>query len=135
VKEATGDYAASRGMSLASAVADLLGRGLKAAENEPSLRALESRAQEAEQARGASQAMNERLKQVLGKCACSANLTGRDLLITGHCPKCNRSVAGLLSGGGGADDDASVNRSEVAPFIAGVGMALAVVLIALASTK
>jgi len=31
-------------MSLASAVADLLGRGLEAAENEPSIRALEARA-------------------------------------------------------------------------------------------
>jgi hypothetical protein len=135
VKEATDDYAASRGMSLASAVADLLGRGLEAVENEPSLRALEARAQEVEQARGAAQAMNERLKQVLGKCACGTDLTGRDLLITGHCPKCNRGVAGLLSGAGGTDDDTSVNRSEVAPFIAGVGVALAVILIAYAATK
>src|SRR5262249_50937813 len=123
VKEATDEYAASHGMSLASAVTDLLGRGLEAAGDEPSLRAPEARAQEAEQARSAAQAMNERLKQVLGKCACGTDLTGRDLLITGHCPKCNRSVGGLLAGTGGTDD-ASVNRSEVAPFIAGVGVAL-----------
>ncbi len=134
VKEATSEYAASHGMSLASAVTDLLGRGLEAAENEPFLRALEARAQEVEQARSAAQAMNERLKQVLGKCACGTDLTGRDLLITGHCPKCNRSVAGLL-GGVSSADAGSVNRGEVAPFIAGVGVALAVILIAYASAK
>jgi len=44
VKEATDEYAGRHGMSLASAVADLLGRGLEAAENEPSIRALEARA-------------------------------------------------------------------------------------------
>lgn len=134
VKEATGDYAASRGMSLASAVADLLSRGLEAEENEQSVRTLEARAQEVEQARGAAQAMGERLKQVLGKCACGTELTGRDMLITGHCPKCNRSVVGLLAGNG-STDAGSVNRSEVAPFIAGVGVALAVILIAYASAK
>jgi hypothetical protein len=135
LKEATDEYASNKGMSLASAVADLLGRGLEAAENEPSIRALEARAQEIEQARVAADAMTERLKQVLGKCACGTALTGRDLLLTGHCPKCNRSVAGLIAGAGSSSDDASVNRSEVAPFIAGVGVALAVILIAYASTK
>ncbi len=135
LKEATDEYASRKGMSLASAVTDLLGRGLEAAENEPSVRALEARAQEVEQGRVAAEAMQERLKQVLGKCACGTDLTGRDLLLTGHCPKCNRSVAGLISGAGGADGDASVNRNEVAPFIAGVGVALAVILIAYAAAK
>jgi antitoxin component of RelBE/YafQ-DinJ toxin-antitoxin module len=134
LKEAASEYASSRGMSLASAVTDLMGRGLEAAENEPSLRALEARAQEVEQARSAAQAMSERLKPVLGRCGCGTDLTGRDLLITGHCPKCNRSVVGLLAAAG-STDAGSVNRGEVAPFIAGVGVALAVILIAYAATK
>lgn len=134
LKDATDQYASGRGLSLASAVADLLERGLEAAENEPSIRALEARAQEVEQGRVAADAMRERLKQVLGRCACGTDLTGNDLLLTGHCPACNRSVAGLIAGGG-TTDEASVNRSEVAPFIAGVGVALAVILIAYTSTK
>ena len=37
----------------------------------------------------ATPAMQERLKQVLGKCGCGAELTGHDLLLTGRCPKCS----------------------------------------------
>jgi antitoxin component of RelBE/YafQ-DinJ toxin-antitoxin module len=138
LKEAADDYAEEHGLSLASAVTDLLGRGLEAAQNEPSLRALEARAQEAEEARSAARAMADRLEQVLGKCGCGHDLSGNDLLVTGHCPGCKRGVAGLLA----ADEKASataavatVNRSELAPFMAGVGVALAVILIAYSSGK
>lgn len=136
VKEATDEYAADRGLSLTSAVTELLGRGLEAAASEASLQALEARAQELAQARIAADTMNERLKQVLGRCACGENLTGRDLLVTGICSQCNRGVTGLLTGldtkGEGKPE---VNRNEVAPFMAGVGVALAILLIAYASSK
>jgi hypothetical protein len=140
LKEAADDYAGQHGMSLASAVADLLGRGLEAAQNEPSIRALEARAQEAEEARSAARAMAERLQQVLGKCGCGHELTGSDLLIAGHCPDCKRGVSGLLAGDQPTDMTtttaaATVNRSELAPFMAGVGVALAVILIAYSAGK
>jgi hypothetical protein len=138
LKEAADDYAGQHGMSLASAVADLLGRGLEAAQNESSIRALEARAQEAEEARSAARAMTERLQQVLGKCGCGHELTGNDLLVTGHCPNCKRGVSGLLAGDTPTDATtaaATVNRGELAPFMAGVGVALAVILIAYSAGK
>ncbi len=138
LKEAADDYAEQRGMSLASAVSDLIGRGLEAAENEPSIRALEARAQEAEEARSAARTMTERLQQVLGKCGCNQPLTGNDLLVTGLCPNCKRGVSGLIAADApatAATPAATVNRSELAPFMAGVGVALAVILIAYSSGK
>jgi antitoxin component of RelBE/YafQ-DinJ toxin-antitoxin module len=128
VKEAADEYAEQRGLSLASAVADLLGRGLEAAENELSIRALETRAQEAEEARSATRAMAERLEQVLGECGCGRELTGNDLLVTGHCPKCKRGLSGLLAGAA-APTSATVNTTELAPLMAAIGVALAVILI------
>jgi len=78
--------------------------------------------------------MSERLQQVLGKCGCGGELTGNDLLLTGHCPRCKRGVSGLLAGES-ATGAATVNRSELAPFMAGIGVALAVILIAYSSGK
>jgi hypothetical protein len=136
LKGATDEYAAERGLSLTSAVADLLGRGLEAAASEASIRALEARAQELAQAKIAADTMTERLKQVLGTCVCGKELTGRDLLVTGICPHCSHGVAGLLTGPEKTEEGKpGVNRSEVAPFMAGVGVALAILLIAYASSQ
>jgi hypothetical protein len=92
----------------------------------------------AEEARSAARAMTERLQHVLGKCGCGHELTGNDLLVTGHCPNCKRGVSGLLAGNAPTDATtaaATVNRSELAPFMAGVGVALAVILIAYSAGK
>lgn len=129
LKEAADGYAEQHGLSLASAVTDLLGRGLEAAENEPSIRALEARAQEAEEARNAALAMTERLQLVLGECGCGRELAGSDLLVTGYCPGCKRGLSGLLAGGTAAAP-AQVNTTELAPLMAAIGVALAVILIA-----
>src|SRR5229473_350691 len=123
LKDATDQYADERGMSLASAVTDLIGRGLEAAGSEDSVRALEARAKELQTElstlRDTAGTMSERLKQVLGSCACGSELTGYDLLVAGRCSNCNRGVAGLLAG---ADrDGGSVDRNEFAPFMAGLG--------------
>jgi hypothetical protein len=53
------------------------------------------------------------------------------VLVIGHCPDCKRGVSGLLAGDTTAA--AAVNRSELAPFMAGV--ALAVILIAYSAGK
>lgn len=136
VKEATDEYAAERGLSLASAMTELLGRGLEAVASEASIQALEARAQELDQARIAANAMTERLKQVLGRCACGKDLTGRDLLVDGICPHCKHGVTGLLTNSDTNEEGRPVvNRNEVAPFIASVGVALAILLIACASSK
>ena len=137
LKEATDRYAADHGMSLASAVTDLLTRGLEAAGNEQSVLHLEARAQELNnevaRIREAAGQVNGRLDQLLGKCQCGQELTGRDILLSGQCPKCHRGVAGLLAGAG--EEGSTVNRSELAPFMAGIGVALALIVLAYAASK
>jgi hypothetical protein len=137
LKSATDQYATERGMSLASAVSDLLSRGLEAAANEAASGGLERRNQELQRelahVRQAAVAVDERLKQVLGICQCGSPLTGNDLLVTGRCPTCSRGVGALLAG---TDESAgSVNRNEFAPFIAGIGVALALVVLAYAASQ
>jgi len=137
LKGATDAYAADRGMTLANAVADLLGRGMEAAANEESVKVLEARAQELQreldQVRPALDAVCERLPQVLGKCRCGRELTGEDFLIKGVCPQCKSGLTGALAGS--AENGTSVNRNELTPFLAGVGIALAVIFIAYSSGK
>jgi hypothetical protein len=137
LKEATDRYAEDHGMSLASAVSDLLTRGLEAAGGEQSIRTLESRTQELQseldRVREAAGSVDSRLKQVLGACQCGQELTGRDLLLVGRCPKCSRGVGGLLAGS--SESEGSLNRNELAPFMAGIGVALALIVLAYAASK
>lgn len=137
LKEATDRYAEEHGMSLASAVAELLGRGLEGASNEASVRTLETRLQELQhelsRVRDAAATVEGRLKQVLGTCQCGSPLTGSDLLVTGRCPACNRGVAGLLAGT--SDEGGSLSRSDFAPFLAGIGVALALMILAYAAAQ
>lgn len=137
LKEATDRYAGDHGMSLASAVSDLLSRGLQEAGDEASVRTLEARTQELQgelaRVRDAAGTMDGRLKQVLGSCQCGSPLSGNDLLLTGRCPKCSRGVAGLLAGTG--EGGGSLNRTEFAPFMTGIGVALALIILAYAASK
>jgi len=132
LKEQTDAYAAENGMTQANAVADLLGRGLESASSEASVKALEARAaelqQELDRVKPALDAIQTRLPQKLGICECKTELTGEDLLIKGFCPSCKRSLTSALAGED--QNTAKVNRSDLAPFLAGVGLALAVVLVA-----
>ena len=132
LKEATDQYAKGHGMSLASGVSDLLSRGLEAAENESSIGVLEQRTRELQseltRVRDAAVALDGRLGQVLGTCECGQSLTGHDFLVVGRCPKCQRGVAGLMAGNDSSGG--SVNRSEFAPFMAGIGVTLALIILA-----
>ncbi len=125
LKEALDSFAESKGMTQASAVTDLLIRGLEAASNETSIQALERRIDELEaeltQVRQAAGMVEARLRQVIGRCKCGNSLTGRDFMVTGSCSSCGQGVSGLLIGTG--DRSGSVNRSELMPFLAGVGAA------------
>jgi hypothetical protein len=132
LKEATDQYAKEHGMSLASGVSDLLSRGLEAACSESSIQVLEQKTRELNseltRVRDAAVALDGRLGQVLGNCECGQTLTGHDFLVAGRCPKCQRGVAALMAGnesGGG-----SVNRNEFAPFMAGIGVTVALIILA-----
>jgi hypothetical protein len=137
LKAATDAYAAEHGMTLANAVTDLLGRGMEAVAGEESIRTLEARAQELQreldQVKPALDAMHERLPQVLGTCKCGRDLTGEDLLIKGVCPACKLGLTAVLAGS--SDNGATVNRADLTPFLAGVGIALAVILLASSAGK
>jgi len=134
LKEAADAYAAEHGMTLANAVADLLSRGMEAAVSEGSLKILEARAKELQreldQVRPALNALNDRLPQVLGTCRCGRPLTGGDLLLKGICPACNLGLSAVLAGS--SESSATVNRADLTPFLAGIGIALAVILLAMA---
>jgi hypothetical protein len=137
LKEAVDTFAEQRGMSLASAVTDLLGRGLEAATSEESVRGLEAHTQhlqaELSQVRQAASMMEGRFRQVLGKCQCGNPLTGRDFLVTGSCPGCGHGVANLLVSGGNVAGQ--VDRGELAPFLAGLGAAAALMVLLYAASQ
>lgn len=140
LKDAVDSFAEERGMSLASAVTDLLVRGLEAATNEESVRVLEARAQQLQvdlsQVQQAATVIDGRLRQVLGSCECGSALTGRDFLVTGSCPGCGHGVAGLLVGtASAADRPGRVDRGELAPFLAGLGAAAALVALLYAASQ
>jgi hypothetical protein len=132
LKDATDAYAAEHGMTLANAVADLLARGMEASVGENSIKALEARAQELQreldQVKPALDALHRRLPQVLGTCKCGRPLTGDDLLVKGVCPSCSLGLAAVLAGR--EDTGAKIDRADLTPFLAGIGIVLAVILIA-----
>lgn len=132
LKEAVDEYRRANGLSLTSAVSDLLGRGLEAAGNAASVGDLEAQVQalQAELSRigGAARQVEDRMRQVLGKCSCGHALTGSDLLMAGRCPECNRGVTSLVTGAG-EQGQGEVSRAELTPFVAGVGVALALLLL------
>ena len=137
LKAATDQYAKENGMSLASAVSDLLSRGLEAAGNESSIRVLEQRTQELQleltRVHDAAVALDGRLGQILGTCECGQALTSHDFLIAGRCPQCNQGVSGLMAGD--QDSGGTVNRTEFAPFMAGIGVTLALIIFAYAASQ
>lgn len=137
LKDAVDAYANEEGKSLASAVNDLLVRGLESAANEDSIDGLESKVRQLQgelgQIRQAASVMSDRLRQVLGNCQCGAPLSGNDLLVTGRCPSCSRGVGGLLVGTD--ESTGSVDRRELAPLLAGLGVAAAIVVLAYAATQ
>lgn len=115
VKEDADEYADKQGLTLTSAVVDLIQRGLDAVTNERSIANLENRLAKAavEQAEthakltvahnelAALRAFAARAVQTkVGTCperTCGAAISGYDLLGTGRCPKCEHSLLDLLA--------------------------------------
>ena len=106
LKEAVDAYAEERGVTLTSAVVDLLGRGMAAASDERSVADLEtklakttvekakveSKLETAMNELGGLRAFAERAAQEIGKCPkCGEPITGYDLLARGQCRHCETS--------------------------------------------
>lgn len=141
IKDAADAHAAANGVTLASAVSELLDRGLQAVADERSIGELERSAAElmveVEALRqrdhavsSAYQALAQRVAQPVGACQrCGDPVTGHDLLVAGRCPKpdCAASLTELLSrppaaggGKGGLDD------GEFKMLLGALGLALGI---------
>jgi len=141
IKDAADVHAATQGVTLASAVSELLDRGLQAVADEPSIVELERRAadlavevealkQRDQAVSSAYQALAQRIAQPVGACPqCAGPVTGHDLLVVGRCPKpeCAASLSELLGrtatvpgGKGGLDD------GEFKMLLGALGLALGI---------
>lgn len=142
IKDAADAHAASHGMTLASAVSDLLDRGLQAAADERSVAELERRTaelsaevetlQQRDQAiSSAYRALAQRTAQPVGACPrCGDPVTGHDLLVVGHCPKpeCAASLTQLLGSRPGAavESKGGLDDGEFKMLLGALGLALGI---------
>jgi hypothetical protein len=60
-------------------------------------------------------------KQVVGMCGqCKTPLTGADVLVTGNCPNCHRTVATALAG----NSDSGLDQKELLFVLGAAGLLL-----------
>jgi len=142
LKEAADGYATQRGKTLTGAVADLLDRGLRAATDERSVRDLEANLarvtaekavieaelRAAETQLAALGALTERAKRPMGTCPnCSAQISGRDLLSAGQCPRCGQALAQLVTP---PPAGPALDQREVLMLMGALGAVLAIAYMA-----
>jgi hypothetical protein len=135
-------YAESSGVSLNSAVAELLELGLGAAASAERVEALEREtmaggaalkelrlelAGEREQREAMAAAVNglsHRLGQTIGVCPnCRGELSGQDLVVNGTCASCRHPLSSLL----GEDRD-KLRQTDYVVLIGAIGLLLALAL-------
>lgn len=143
VKTTTENFAADQGLTLTSAVVELLKRGLEASANEESIAELETRVAELKgrnrelsaELQGAKSelqtltALGERTKlSTLGECPnCQYPITGYDLLTTGRCPACNRGLAQLL---GSDTSNTGLDQKEFLLWLGAIGALIGIAILA-----
>ena len=142
LKEAADAYASEHGKTLTGAVADLLDRGLNAASDERSIGQLEAslarvKAEKAEaeaelQAAttqlAALNALAQRASRKVGDCPnCHGQITGYDLLGTGHCQSCSQTLSGLIAPERTAP---TLDQRELLVLVGALGAVLAIAYIA-----
>lgn len=142
IKDAAEAHAATHGVTLASAVSELLDRGLQAVANERSIAELERRAadltvevetlrQRDQAVSSAYQALAQRIAQPVGACSrCGGPVTGHDLLVIGRCPnpECSASLSELLSRppGAVAESKGGLDDGEFKMLLGALGLALGI---------
>lgn len=130
-------FAGERGLTLTSAVVDLLQRGLEAAANERSIANLETQLAQTRAAQASAEAnltvaANELARMSgfvvrvtntrVGSCpnaACRKEISGYDLLGTGQCPHCQASLLNLLAPRGN-----NIDQREFGLVVGALGAAL-----------
>ncbi|MGA3354676.1 MAG: hypothetical protein ABSD85_16070 [Acidimicrobiales bacterium] len=137
-KEAADAYAKERGVTLTSAVVDLLKRGMAAASDERSIADLETKLAQAGAERAKAEAtlaaaMNElgglrafaqRALQAVGTCpnrACAQAITGYELLALGRCNHCQQTLMDLLAP---RTPSSNLDQREIGLLLGALGVAL-----------
>jgi hypothetical protein len=154
LKGAVDEYAGERGVTLTSAVTDLLGRGLEAVTDAPSIAETErqlgeakERMRERESAFAAAQgeltalrSLAQRAQRRVGSCPqpnCGKPITGVDLLTTGSCRACGGTLSQLIdpstyiSKGPGVDQPGQgLNERDFLLLLGAIGAVLGVAYLA-----
>jgi hypothetical protein len=148
VKDAVDTYSKDCGVTLTSAVVDLLGRGLAAASDEKSIAELEAKlaSVSAERAQaeanltsatselGALRAFAQRAAQKVGSCPnadCRQVITGYELLALNQCSHCKQPLMDLLAPRG---TTSTLDQREIGVLFGALGAALLGVAIVAAVT-
>jgi hypothetical protein len=142
IKDAAEAHAVANSVTLASAVSELLDRGLQAVADERSIAELERRAAELtvevealrqrdQAVSSAYQALAQRIAQPVGACSrCGGPVTGHDLLVVGRCPKpdCSASLSELLSRPPStvAESKGGLDDGEFKMLLGALGLALGI---------
>lgn len=143
LKNAADVYADERGLTLTSAVVDLLQRGLAAVSDERSVMGLEARvaALTADKAQveaqllaartelGTVQLLAQRASQVIGRCpnaTCGQPITGYDLFAIGQCGQCAEGLAGLMTPG---EQASTLNQREFMILVGAIGALVGVAIL------
>jgi hypothetical protein len=138
LKEAADAYSEDCGVTLTSAVVDLLGRGLTAVSDEKSISALETKlaliSVEKSQVEanltaamselGALRAFAQRAAQKVGSCpngSCRQSITGYELLALNQCSHCHQPLMDLLAPKG---NKSTLDQREVGVLLGALGTAL-----------
>jgi hypothetical protein len=152
LKQAAEDHAAAKGFTLTAAVSELLGLGIEAVQNARSVRALRARiatlehelentraAQRQEALRreaaeqqafllhGAAKSWSDRAQQEVGRCpqpGCGKPIKGYDLLVSGTCPACKRTVNSMFMP---ETKTSRVDWNELLPILIAGGVVLGAV--------
>jgi antitoxin component of RelBE/YafQ-DinJ toxin-antitoxin module len=139
LKDEAEAQAEERGVTLTTAVVDLLERGLASLSDERSVAKLESRVaklseektdveRELDTARVALDALRARTEQTLGTCPqCHMPITGYDVLVSSRCSNCGK---GLLAALFPAELASGLDMREFLPLLAAVGALVGVAYLA-----
>jgi len=136
LKAAVDEHATRSGQTLASAVADLLDRGLQATADERSIEALEENVRSLqaevetyEEREKPLVAFAQRTALKVGSCpSCGHDVSGRDLLVDGQCRNCGANLSPLLAPDPKVDKG-GLNEGDFKLLLGALGLALAVAFV------
>jgi Zn finger protein HypA/HybF involved in hydrogenase expression len=144
LKERVADYAQTHALTVTGAAAELIGKALAFSDKETSVtelqnqlnettsktHVLEAELRKAESELASLHALAQRAARVIGHCShCNEDFTGFDLLGSGICPHCKKSLPQIIedkpNDGKEAETD-RVDRKELLMLLGALGAVLAI---------